>query len=60
MTNKDTITILMATYNGEQYLQEQLESLQKQNYDNWKLIVGDDGSKDRTLEIRKGEERIHL
>lgn len=54
MTNKDTITILMATYNGEQYLQEQLESLQKQNYDNWKLIVGDDGSKDRTLEILTG------
>ena len=51
MSNKDTITILMATYNGEQYLREQLESLQKQNYDNWKLIIGDDNSTDRTLEI---------
>lgn len=48
---QDMVTILMATYNGEQYILEQLESLRKQDYRNWKLIIGDDNSKDRTLEI---------
>lgn len=47
----ETVTILMATYNGEPYLPEQLESLEQQEYRNWKLIAGDDGSSDRTLEI---------
>lgn len=47
----ETVTILMATYNGESYLLEQLESLQQQEYKNWKLVIGDDGSTDRTLEI---------
>lgn len=47
----DTIDILMATYNGEQYLKDQLESIEKQTYDNWHLIIRDDGSKDRTKQI---------
>lgn len=45
------VTILMAACNGERYLRKQLESIQRQDCKNWKLIVGDDGSKDRTLEI---------
>ncbi|MBD5087408.1 MAG: glycosyltransferase family 2 protein [Clostridiales bacterium] len=48
---KEKVTILMATYNGECYLPAQLESLQQQECKNWKLVVGDDGSSDRTLEI---------
>lgn len=49
----DTIDILLATYNGEKYLKEQLESIENQTYDNWHLIVRDDGSKDSTLKILK-------
>lgn len=49
----DTIDILLATYNGEKYLKEQLESIENQTYDNWHLIVRDDGSKDNTLKILK-------
>ena len=49
----DTIDILLATYNGEKYLKEQLESIENQTYDNWHLIVRDDGSKDNTLRILK-------
>jgi glycosyltransferase involved in cell wall biosynthesis len=45
------IDIVMATYNGEAYLAEQIESLIAQNYTDWRLIIGDDGSTDRTLEI---------
>jgi glycosyltransferase involved in cell wall biosynthesis len=45
------IIILMATYNGEKYLAEQLESIQSQTYQSWNLFVRDDGSKDKTLDI---------
>jgi len=39
----------MGTYNGEAYLEEQLDSLEKQTHTNWQLIVSDDGSTDNTL-----------
>ncbi len=45
------IYILLATYNGEKYLREQLNSLFKQSYSNWVLWVHDDNSKDNTIEI---------
>lgn len=45
------IQILMSTYNGEKYLEEQLESLLNQSYQNIKILIRDDGSKDGTLEI---------
>ena len=45
------VTILMCTYNGEKYLEEQLDSFQCQTYKNWSLIVSDDGSVDKTLKI---------
>lgn len=46
-----SVTILMGAYNGEKYISEQLDSIFRQHYSNWKLIVSDDGSTDRTLEI---------
>jgi glycosyltransferase involved in cell wall biosynthesis len=45
------INILMATYNGEQYIPEQLESIQSQTYKDWNLYVRDDGSQDKTIDI---------
>lgn len=45
------IAILLATYNGESYLKDQLDSLIKQSYDDWVCYVHDDGSTDRTKEI---------
>lgn len=54
-TVKDTqkIDILMATYNGEKYLEEQIESILNQSYKNIHLIISDDGSNDTTREILK-------
>ncbi|WP_143191790.1 glycosyltransferase, partial [Paenibacillus sp. P46E] len=48
---EDTITILMATYNGEKFLKEQLESILKQSHEKWRLIIRDDCSKDSTPKI---------
>ena len=45
------VTILMATYNGEKYLCEQLNSILKQTHTNWRLVISDDGSTDATLSI---------
>jgi glycosyltransferase involved in cell wall biosynthesis len=45
------VTILMCTYNGEKYIEDQLDSFQCQTYKNWSLIVSDDGSVDKTLKI---------
>lgn len=45
------IAILMATYNGEKYLREQLQSLYNQTYTDWTLYIGDDGSSDGTASI---------
>ena len=45
------VAILLATYNGEYYLREQLSSLFEQTFKKWTLFVHDDGSKDKSLEI---------
>lgn len=47
----DRVTVLMSTYNGEKYLEEQLDSIFSQSGVDVKLVVRDDGSTDRTLEI---------
>lgn len=41
----------MATYNGERYLREQIDSLFAQTYSDWQLFVHDDGSTDDTIRI---------
>ena len=41
----------MATYNGEKYLREQIDSLFAQTCQEWHLYVHDDGSKDGTIDI---------
>jgi len=50
-TNRPRVTILLCTYNGGPFLAEQLASIAAQTYQNWRLIVSDDGSRDETLEI---------
>ncbi|MBS4815042.1 MAG: glycosyltransferase family 2 protein [Clostridium sp.] len=49
--NKNTVAIMMATYNGESFLQEQLDSLINQTYENWILFIRDDNSIDNTRKI---------
>lgn len=46
-----TLSVAMATYNGERFLQEQLESLARQRRLPDELVVSDDGSSDGTLAI---------
>lgn len=52
----------MASYNGEKYIREQLVSILKQLNENDEVIVSDDGSKDRTLDVVRsfGDARIKI
>lgn len=45
------IAILLATYNSERFLQEQLDSLFKQTYKEFYIYIRDDGSTDSTIQI---------
>ena len=47
------IYILLATYNGEKYLREQIESVLKQENVKISILVRDDGSTDNTCNILK-------
>ena len=58
------VQILMAVYNGRDYLREQLDSLLGQTFEDWQLLVSDDASTDDSLgvitEYCKRDPRIKL
>lgn len=58
------VAVLMATYNGEKYIKEQINSILNQSFDNFDLLIRDDGSKDRTksiiLKMAQKDSRVKL
>ncbi|MDN4547982.1 glycosyltransferase family 2 protein [Pseudomonas sp. C32] len=60
------VAILLSTYNGEDFLSEQLDSLTQQTHTDWSVYASDDGSSDATLNIlqsyreRIGINRMHI
>lgn len=53
------VQILMSTYNGEEYIREQLDSILAQSYPDVDILVRDDGSSDDTFVILKEYEETH-
>ncbi|KAB8290084.1 glycosyltransferase family 2 protein [Bifidobacterium avesanii] len=45
------IDIFLACYNGEKYLEEQVNSIRKQTMSNWNLYISDDGSSDGSQRV---------
>jgi glycosyltransferase involved in cell wall biosynthesis len=45
------VDIVLATYNGAKFISEQIDSILKQSFTGWKLLIHDDGSSDETVEI---------
>lgn len=45
------VNILMSTYNGQQFLAEQIRSIQEQTFADWTLLIRDDGSSDQTKDL---------
>lgn len=62
--NNEVVAIIMATYNGEKYISEQIQSLLCQTYPNFNLYIQDDCSTDSTFsilsEFQQNDKRIHL
>ena len=62
MTNT-LVSILMPTYNSSQSVIRAIQSIQKQTYINWELLISDDKSTDNTVELIKpvlDDDRIKL
>lgn len=65
MHSTDKIAILMATYNGEKYICQQIDSILSQTCKDWELYIHDDGSTDNTIAavesyVEKYPDKIHL
>jgi teichuronic acid biosynthesis glycosyltransferase TuaG len=54
----DLISVIMPAYNTEKFISESIESVLSQSYQNWELIIVDDGSTDSTAEIIKSYQKI--
>lgn len=54
----ESVDILMATFNGGNYIENQIQSILSQTYRKWHLYIHDDGSSDNTLEIIKKYQKL--
>jgi glycosyltransferase involved in cell wall biosynthesis len=65
ISNPD-VCILLCTYNGEKYLDQQIESIMQQDFTNWVICASDDGSVDSTKSILEkyqnliGKDKFHI
>lgn len=60
-----TVAIVMATYNGEQYVGQQIDSILASTYQDFELFIYDDGSKDSTVSVlrdyqKENPDQIHV
>ena len=61
--NAELVTVGLPFYNADKYIDYAIKSVISQSYDNWELILMDDGSTDRSVEIAKkylSDSRIKL
>ena len=50
VNRKEKVSVAMATYNGEKYIKEQIETILNNLDDKDELVISDDGSSDMTIE----------
>ena len=62
--NQPLVSVIMPVYNCERFLTEAIESVISQSYQNWELLIVDDGSKDKSVSITESyvekDSRIRL
>lgn len=47
------VSIITASYNYEKYIRETIESVMSQTFQDWEMIIIDDGSTDNSVEVIK-------
>ena len=57
MNDSPLVSLLMTSYNREKYIGFAIESVLASTYTNWELIIVDDGSIDKTVEIAQQYEK---
>lgn len=64
MENQPLVSVIMPCYNMEKFIAYTIESVQRQTYPHWELLIVDDASTDKTAEIVKSHQnqdsRIHF
>ncbi len=64
--DNDKISIIIPVYNAELFIKETIDCIRKQTYADWELLLVEDSSGDRTLEVMEAyagelqDERIHI
>ncbi len=60
----DLVSIIVPTFNSEKFITETIQSVQRQTFNNWEVIIVDDASTDTTVElitkINQTDPRIYL
>ena len=64
MQEEPHVSVVMPAYNAERYIGQAIQSVLRQTYPDFELLVVDDGSKDQTVRIvrclAEQDDRIHL
>ena len=53
------ITVLLATYNGADFIRQQVDSILRQTYPDFRLVLSDDGSSDNTVRLLESYAQKH-
>ena len=51
--NNELVSIVVPVYNAEKWIEDTILSIKSQTYKNWELILVDDGSTDKSVEVMK-------
>lgn len=52
-THEEFVSIIMPSYNSEKFISDSIQSVRKQTYENWELLIVDDCSTDQTVSVIK-------